>query len=105
MTLLVEFTYCISDISSIFFMLTRSIQDFISNSKINRNWSQTSIEINRNFRKLSTFIFDIETMSFREIISDWEKRFFNIKKHFLEILTKCFFKHNIFLNICFECFF
>jgi len=31
------------------FMLTRSIQDFISNSKINWNWSQKSIEINRNF--------------------------------------------------------
>jgi len=30
-------------------MLTRSIQDFISNSKINRNWSRKSIEINRNF--------------------------------------------------------
>jgi len=29
-------------------MLTRSIQDFISNSKINRNW-QKSVEINRNF--------------------------------------------------------
>ena len=51
-------------------MLTRSIQDFISNSKINRNWSQKSIEINR---KLSTFIFDIEMMSFRGIISDWIK--------------------------------
>ena len=33
-------------------MLTRSIQDFISNSKINRNWSQNpskSIEISKTF--------------------------------------------------------
>jgi len=47
-TLLVEFTYCISD-SSIFLCWLDQFKILFSNSKINRNWSQKSTEINKNF--------------------------------------------------------
>jgi len=58
-------------------MLTRSIQDFIFNSKINRNWSQKSIEINRNFE------------NFRLLFS---KRLF--EKLFLSLFSKKNYKNN-----------
>ena len=58
-------------------MLTRSIQDFIFNSKINRNWSQKSIEINRSFE------------NFRLLFS---KRLF--EKLFLSLFSKKNYKNN-----------
>ena len=68
-------------------MLTRSIQDFISNSKI--NWSQKSIEINRNFENFCLLFSTSKRHLFEKLFLTGWLRLYRLVRNIWQFLWWC----------------